>query len=289
VGYLYWLNQLEADALWEDTAQAALEALDNMQPSRLRAAAAGALIRAGDEIEKKDFVLHGKQEQFFSEPTGQYLACWLEEAKTQEAKTEMLDKALAFFKNRLEGKQEKRSWEENKIFLLKIKVLLLSGCLEDAYAEIDREAVVGWSNTRQTTAVVYTCILLALVRCSTEARTIHGLSSSYLALSGEDAITEEILQHLAELAPTAQEEWFRFAEKMTTARIDHIVSNKYRKAYARAAEVLGGYMEALILNDRKDQAIDFLHLNRNQKYNRFSAFRAEIQRVTANSPLLAGL
>ncbi|MCI5164402.1 MAG: hypothetical protein D3917_20805 [Candidatus Electrothrix sp. AX5] len=265
LGYLYWLNQLEADALWEEAAQAALEALDNMPSDRLRATAAAALVRAGEQIEKKSLVLHGKQEQFFSEPTGQYLACWLEEAKKQEAKAEMLDKALAFLKNRLGGSQKEMSWEKNRFFLLKIKVLLLSGQLKNAYAEIDKEAVVGWSNTKQTTAVVYTCILLALVRCSTEARTIHGLSSSYLALSGEDAITEEILQHLAKLTPAAQEEWFQFAERMTQARIDHIVSNKYRKAYGRAAEVLGGYMEALILNDRKDQAVEFLHLNRHQK------------------------
>ncbi len=289
VGYLYWLNQLEGEGLWEETAQATLEALDSMPPDRLRTAAAAALIRAGEEIEKKDFVLHGKQEQFFSEPTGQYLACWLEEAKKQEAKAEMLDKALAFLKNRLESRQEEKSWKENRFFILKIKVLLLLGRLKEAYAEIDREAVVGWSNTKQTTAVVYTCILFTLVRCSKEARTIHGLSSSYLALSGEEAITEEILQHLAEPDAAAQEEWFRFVERATQARIDHIVSNKYRKAYARAAEVLGGYMEALILNDRQDQAVEFLHLNRNQKYNRFSAFRAEIQRVIGSSPLLAGL
>jgi hypothetical protein len=217
------------------------------------------------------------------------LACWLEEARKQETKAEMLDKALAFLENRLEGRQEKLSWEENRFFLLRIKVLLLLGRLEDAYAEIDKEAVVGWSDTKQTTAVVYTCTLLALVRCSAEARTIHGLSGSYLALKGEEAMTEEILQHLAKPDAAVQEEWFRFAERMTQARIDHIVSNKYRKAYARAAEVLGGYMEALILNDRKDQAVGFLHLNRNQKYTRFSAFRAELQQVTARSPLLAGL
>ena len=289
VGYLYWLNQLEAETLWEDTAQAALEALDSMPSGRLRVTAAATLIRAGEQIEKKYLVLHGKQEQFFSEPNGHYLACWLEEARKQEVKTEMLDKALAFLEHRLESRQEETSWNENRFFLLKIKVLLLLGQLEEAYAEVDREAVVGWSNTKQTTAVVYTCILLALVRCSTEARTIHGLSSSYLALKGEEAITEEILQYLAEPDPAEQEEWFRFTERMTQARIDHIVSNKYRKAYARAAEVLGGYMEALILNDRKSQAVEFLHLNRNQKYNRFSAFRAEIQRVTGSSPLLARL
>ncbi|MCI5181040.1 MAG: hypothetical protein D3921_00650 [Candidatus Electrothrix sp. AW1] len=289
VGYLYWVNQLEEEALWEETAQAALEALDSMPPDRLRTAAATALIRAGQQTEKKDFVLHGKQEQFFSEPNGQHLDCWLEEARKQEAKEEMLHTALAFLNNRLEGSQKDTSWQENRFFLLKIKVLLLLGRLEDAFAEIDGKAVVGWSNSKQTTAIVYTCVLLALVRCSVEARTIHDLFSGYLALSNEKTITDEILQHLAKADAAAQEEWFQFAERMTQARIDHIVSNKYRKAYARAAEVLGGYMEALILNDRKDQAVEFLHLNRNQKYNRFSAFRAEIQRVTGRSPLLAGL
>lgn len=289
VGYLYWLNQLEEEVLWEKTAQAALEALDSMPPDRLRTAAAAALIRAGEQTEKKDLVLYGKQEQFFSEPNGQHLNCWLEEARKQEDKEEMLHTALAFLNNRLGSSQKDKSWEENRFFLLKIKVLLLLGRLEDASAEIDGKAVVGWSNTKQTTAVVYTCILLALVRCSVKAQTIHGLASSYLALSDEKMIADEILQHLAEPAPATQKEWFQFAERMTQARIDHIVFNKYRKAYARAAEVLGGYMEALILNDQKDQAVEFLHLNRNQKYNRFSAFRAEIQRVIGSSPLLAGL
>ncbi|MCZ6805046.1 MAG: hypothetical protein O7D86_14280 [Proteobacteria bacterium] len=126
-----------------------------------------------------------------------------------------------------------------------------------------------------------------------QAKTIHELFNSYIGnkYTSEDFIRDEIRQSLSKLIITTsqKEEWFQFIQEIATARVDHIVSNKHRKAYARAAEAMGGYMECLILNDQKNKAIDFLDLNRNQKFNRFPAFRAEVDSVLRSSPLLIQL
>ncbi len=69
-------------------------------------------------------------------------------------------------------------------------------------------------------------------------------------------------------------------------RIDHIVSNKHRRAYERAAQVLGSLAEAYIAMDKKSKAVKILHKYYNEKYNRFSAFRREVKAIVKNSDIL---
>jgi hypothetical protein len=297
VGYLYWLDQLETNKSWHELAEVSQESLDNMPFDNLRTYAADKLSVAGENIKESSLVLQGKRERFFSVPQEENLLFLLKESIKQDVKEVELTKALDFLEPNKKS-DNKPGKEENfrmgrSSFLLKIKVTLMLGNLEDAYSQIDKKAVADWSYGKQTSGCIYASILLSLIRGNSKATTIHGLFNSYLGnrYTSEDLILDEIQQSLSKLIITKaqKEEWFQFIHQIAGSRVDHIVSNKYRSAYDRAAATMGGYMECMILHDQKDKAVAFLKLNRNQKYNRFSAFRAELDNVLRSSPLLARL
>lgn len=82
------------------------------------------------------------------------------------------------------------------------------------------------------------------------------------------------------------DEYLAWAEKIGKSRIEHIVSNKHRRAYKRAAQVLGSLAEAYLTMEQKSKAAKILHKYYNEKYNRFSAFRREVKTVVTDSELL---
>ncbi|MCG2778958.1 MAG: hypothetical protein L6406_25055 [Desulfobacterales bacterium] len=53
-------------------------------------------------------------------------------------------------------------------------------------------------------------------------------------------------------------EYLSWAEKIGKLRIDHIVSNKHRRAYERAAQVLGSLAEAYAAMGKKTEAAKIL-------------------------------
>ena len=81
-------------------------------------------------------------------------------------------------------------------------------------------------------------------------------------------------------------EYLSWAEKIGKMRIDHIVSNKHRRAYERSAQALGSLAEAYIAMGKKTKAAKILHKYYNEKYNRFSAFRREVKAVVMGSDIL---
>ncbi len=101
-------------------------------------------------------------------------------------------------------------------------------------------------------------------------------------------ILREIRQGLQTISMEEDEtrKWTAVAHKMGGGRIDAIVSNKHRKSYNRAADVLGALMECELLNEREHEARLLLDTYRNQKYKRYSAFRAELKTVMNASALL---
>jgi hypothetical protein len=91
------------------------------------------------------------------------------------------------------------------------------------------------------------------------------------------------------LKTAKRDEYIAWAEKIGKRRINHIVSNKHRNAYARAAQVLGSLAETYRVMARDDKAKRLLHHFYNEKYNRFSAFRREVKTVVSASDLLKNL
>lgn len=66
-------------------------------------------------------------------------------------------------------------------------------------------------------------------------------------------------------------------------RIEQIVSNKHRGAYDRAAETLGALAERYLLNGEEEKSRSLIDEYRNQRYNRYPAFRRELDSLIAVS------
>jgi site-specific DNA-cytosine methylase len=100
-------------------------------------------------------------------------------------------------------------------------------------------------------------------------------------------ITKGLQQH-----PNIQaqaEKCLPWAEKIGKERIDGIVSNKYRKAYGRAAKTMCSLAETRIVMGNVKKAQTLLRRYYHEKYNRHSAFRREVKGVVAVSAPLQEL
>ena len=292
-GYLYWLDILKKQAEFENIIEVSVEGLKVLQHGRARARVARFLIDAAAEVGDPTKLLEGKRECFFSSPNDQNLLEWLSEAGRQNRRAGELNKAISFFKSKKDGDPDEQS--------LYIKCLLMAGRLKDAFAKTKGEKSVGWSYGSNA-GIVFGAILSALTDHNETATTIQGLFRGYAdqrsvysdMFTGDDRMDicfhEEIITglKLVKLTTVKRDEYLAWAEKIGKRRIDHIVSNKYRNAYARAAQVLGSLAETYKVMDRDNKAKRLL-CHYNEKYSRFSAFRREVKRVRVSSGLLKNL
>lgn len=176
------------------------------------------------------------------------------------------------------------------------------GRLEEASQLVEMDKALGWTYGATGQGVFFGGVLTALTHADDRGVTINALlqrysgtqSSYYPGISmaptqkSAPSLVQKIQQGLHDilLDDAEQERWFALAKKMGGGRIDGIVSNKHRNAYDRAAQVLGALMECCILNDDHAQARSLLNTYRNEKYRRYSAFRAELDTIMRNSAIL---
>ena len=153
------------------------------------------------------------------------------------------------------------------------------GRLGDALAMVKREKSVGWSYG-SSAGVVFGSALSALANFSEQADTINTLLEGYAdhqsisseRITSEDSISTsfygEILEGLKQKKFTKSQaaDFLAWAEKIGKSRIDHIVSNKHRRAYERAARVLGSLAETYAAMGQKSKAVKILHKYYNEKY-----------------------
>lgn len=293
-GYLYWLELLKKQTEFENIVEVSVEGLKVLRHGRPRERIARFLIDAAAEVSEPTKLLDGKRECFFSSPNDQNLLEWLAEAARQDKRTGELNKAIGFLKQKeAEGPDEQG---------LYIKCLLMAGRLNDAFLKIKREKSVGWSYGSNA-GIVFGAVLSALTDHNEKATTINELfrgyanqrsiySNMFAAEDGMDAcFHKEIIAGLVQkkLTTAKRDEYLAWAEKIGKRRINHIVSNKYRNAYARAAQVLGSLAETYRAMDGDDKANRLLHHFYKEKYNRFSAFRREVKTVVGSSDLLKDL
>jgi predicted ATP-grasp superfamily ATP-dependent carboligase len=158
---------------------------------------------------------------------------------------------------------------------------------------------VGWSY-HSNAGVVFGSALSVLAGHSEKAVTIKTLLKGYAnqrsvyseRFSVDDemgtSFYEEIISGLKQkkFTKAKRTEYLAWAEKIGKSRIEHIVSNKHRRAYERAAQVLGSLAEAYATMGQKNKAVKILHKYYSEKYSRFSAFRREVKAVVKDSDLL---
>jgi predicted RNA binding protein with dsRBD fold (UPF0201 family) len=289
-GYLFWLNILKKENDQKGIIRVSTEGLDALKEGKPRERIAEFMIDAANELNDAKHVLLGKREGFFSYMSDQNLLDLVAESTKQGKRDNELDTVIKFFKARKSINEEKE---------LYARALLMAGKLNEAVAMAKNEKSVGWS-FGSNAGVVFGSVLSVLAGHSEKAGTIKTLLSGYTnnisvyseRFSIDDgkgtSFYDEIINGLKQKkdARSQATESLSWAEKIGKMRIDHIVSNKHRRAYERAAQVLGSLAEAYIAMDKKSKAVKILHKYYNEKYNRFSAFRREVKAVVKNSILL---
>ena len=289
-GYLFWLNILKNESDQEGIVGVCTEALKALKEGRLRERVAEFMIDVAEELDDAKHLLLGKQERFFSYMSDQNLIDLVSEATKQNARDKELDAVIKFFKAR-------KSLDEEKD--LYVKTLLMSGKLSATVSMVKNEKSVGWSYG-SSAGVVFGSVLSALAGHSEKAGAIKTLLKSYansvsvyserFSIDEETSASfyDEIVKGLKQKKNIKSEahESLSWAEKIGKKRIDHIVSNKYRRAYERAAQVLGCLAEVYMAIGEKSKAARILRKYYSEKYNRFSTFRREVKAVVMDSDLL---
>ncbi|MEA1991427.1 MAG: hypothetical protein U9N58_04415 [Thermodesulfobacteriota bacterium] len=290
-GYLFWLNILKEENDQKGIIIVSTEGLKVLKEGGFREKVAELMIDAAGKLNDAEHLMLGKRERIFSHMSDQNLLDLVDEATKQNARNEELDTVINFFKAR------KAIDVDEKV--LYVKTLLMSGKLDSAAAMAKNAKSVGWSH-RSHAGVVFGSVLSVLAGHSENAGTIKSLLRNYAneksVYSGRFSIDydigtsfyQEIIKGLKQKEDTRSQasEYLPWAEKIGKGRIEHIVSNKHRAAYSRAAQVLGSFSEAYLAMGQKNKAIEILHEYYNEKYNRFSAFRREVKSVVMHSDLL---
>jgi len=289
-GYLFWLNILKKENNQKEIIRVSREGLKALKEGKPRERVAEFMMDAAKELYDVEHILLGKRERFFSSMSDQNLLDLVDEATTQGTRDNELDTVIKFFEGR-------RAIDEGKE--LYARTLLMSGNLNSAFALAKNERGVGWSSGNNA-GVVFGVVLSVIADHSEKAGTIKTLLKDYAnkrAIYSErfsiddgkgTSFYNEMIKGLTQNKEIKSQaaEYLSWAEEIGKGRIEHIVSNKHRRAYERAAQVLASLAEAYLVMGQKSKAANILHSYYNEKYNRFSAFRKEVKAVVKASDLL---
>ncbi|MFC1849594.1 hypothetical protein ACFL27_05235 [candidate division CSSED10-310 bacterium] len=290
-GYIFWIQNLLTVGDWIASSEVCLEALNILPYNAFREQAARYLIQAGNNVEEKALILTGKREKFKSSPDETNLLDLAVEADSQNVRKNELSTLLDEYKKLIVS-----PLREDTLYT---KFLLMTGEVKTAFDDAKKAKSVGWSYGKA--GLVFGSVLYLVCGKSDEAKTIKNLLKSYAnARSGyswgtiqdvSSTMYDEILKGLIQykISSADQGTFLSWAHKIGAERIDHIVSNKHRKAYGRAAAVLGALSECYILLGQKSNAQNLLNEFYFDKYKRYPAFRREVKSIFKSSGNLASL
>ncbi|SLM31620.1 conserved hypothetical protein [Desulfamplus magnetovallimortis] len=293
IGFLYWTQLLVKEEQWQAASQAALESLSVLPNTSLREQAADYLILCGEKLENSSLILTGKREKLISVVSETNFLNFVDEINKQKIR----EKELANLKDVIKKADNPNFRSDNNIYA---KFLLVSGDITTAYDSVKKDRQVGWSSGNA--GLVFGAVLYIICGRSDKATRINTLLKHYADGSGTYlrhrnkknngiSMSDEILKGLkqCQINEADKADMWEWATTIGQDRIDHIVSNKHRNAYERAASVLGALSECFILLDQKPKAQALAKEYYSTKYSRFSAFRSEVKAVFQDSNLLRSL
>lgn len=312
--FVDWLEALNKEGNNKEILKAASLGLDKLPEMLLiRAKIADYLHEAAVKLKRDDLVLMSLKEALFASPSLSRLLDLLDISKNIDQRVEFIDEALTRFnaiKNRRTG-PKKHTFDihrspdlrENDVpNILETCCYLLKGDYAKVASFIEKSEPLGWTFVNNPNALVIPFFLYAnwnrertlafnldkLWTRSTELRLSH-----HEYIEGDDSemntgsrFRSYIENTLAKFPFDEQEKmkYFSMAEKAGKMRINAIVSNKHRKSYWKAAELILAIAETYWSNSEseKDQLlIDHFQ----QKYNRHSAFQRELKAAIKESHL----
>lgn len=290
-GQLYYIQKLIKSEDWETVADACVEALSVIPNNYFREQAAEYLVQAGKQLKNKSFILKGKREKFISSPDETNLLELVDEASRQKVREKELNDLIMVYKN-----LKVSPFREDTLYT---KLLLMGGELKAAYEDVKTAKSVGWSYGKA--GIVFGSVLYVVCGKSETAKTVKNLLKTYAdkrsgySWANSNAVEatafNEVLKGLNQFESESADlaSYFEWAVKIGCSRIDHIVSNKHRRAYAGAASVLGALSECYILLDQKNQAQSLVNKFYSGKYHRYPAFKREVKSVFTSSKILSGV
>ncbi|MBW2328585.1 MAG: hypothetical protein JRF04_03035 [Deltaproteobacteria bacterium] len=294
LGYLYWLQQLEREENWPLLRDAGCEALKSLPHGLDRRQAAGYMIKAGKMLDEDTIILTGYRERFRSEPSNATLLELVTEANRQQVREKELAEICAFL--------SAQKSEYGEVELL-VKSLLMNGEIDRAFVLCKQEKAIGWSGG-SAAALLYGSIIYLLSSGNTACTLSRNLLENYAGAntvffdSYDDQPVDtgtsgflEVMRGLDQilLASPDLNRYRQWTVDIGEQRINHIVSNKHRKAYERAAMILVSLTEAMTAEGNKNKADSLLHEYCRVRYNRHVAFRREVRQAVAKSQILRGI
>ena len=173
----------------------------------------------------------------------------------------------------------------------------MAGRLDEAYHLVKDHGYVGWSFGLNV-GVVFGSLALALIDWNEDARILQNLLAGYadtmeryesLFRGEKDAPHTGFCDYIMQARDRVQisekqfKDYFDWIFTIGRERIEHIVSNKHRNAYRRAAEVLGSLAEVHAARGEDLKAARILQEYLKEKFSRHVAFRREVDSVLTTS------
>lgn len=292
LGYFVWLQHLVKAQQWSDVGEAAKDALDDLEMGSESRIAAVSLVQAGQHLGNDDFIHQGRREAFRSSLSENDLLLLLDQANRLGIREKEIAWAIEVVR-----KSKKEIYGADRLLAM---LFLMTGDLEEAAGLSKKEEVYGWSGGGPEPlffcAVLYCmagkraqdCTLLNSMLDEYTVGSIYFDSYQQDYEEPKTTFAGEIKKGLAKVDITQE----KFAKHIPSTlekgkkRVEYIVSNKYRNAYGRAAYVLGAMAEIDVAQGNDQKAKELVHSFYFEKFNRFIAFRREVQDAFAESLML---
>jgi hypothetical protein len=303
--YLAWIDALATADRLDEAADAAREAM--ALPSAditHRAAAADRLAEVATQLTDLAGAVEARRRAWRTEPTRRRLLALVTAGQGAGSLAETLD-----------AEAEAATGTDR----LTCELLLLAGHLDRAVATLTGSNPRGWSSPNHPGPVVLPCLWVAATATTPppangshwgQAFAAIDLDLQYLRDSqlddpaqfddpaqddgtrnGDatstrltDLLARTILDHTC--SPVERRQWLVTASATVDERVDAIVRNQHRRAYARAACLAVAHAEALAVAGKASEGPAYLTGIR-EKYPRHSAFRSELDTAIRASTLLS--
>jgi len=312
--YVDWLESLKKEKKYSEMLNAASMGLESLSETlEIRAKIADHFQAAAKVLKRDDLVLKSLKESLFADPSLLRLLNLLDISKNINQRIDFINEALSRFsiiKKRRANSKKQRFFinqspdlsENNVPDTLEICCLLLKGDYKEAASHIKASKPLGWTHIEKSNAIIVSFFLYAkwnkkrpltsnldkLWKMSTEfdPTPFYYKEGVYLDKDIDSRFRSYIENTLKEFPLDEQEKenYFSSAKKVAYARINAIVSNKHRKSYWKAAELVLAIAEIFWSNSefKKGQML----INHFQKkYNRHSAFQRELKNAIKESSL----
>lgn len=299
-GYLEWATALETEGKTEESLEVAREALAKIPGDlAIRAKIAELISREGERQNDLQLKLEGYSASFFAAPNvGSLIDLYLtaSENDTLPQIQEKVTQAIGELRSQNKtGRQldsgGKTTHLSNRAYF---HTLILSGEYEQLFELCPNHGSLGWSTGDNPKPYLAFLLLSLLSQGGAYGRVLKGQWA--LVICGRTYLLDQKLRDKYDLVlhkvygslkldDQQQQAYLDWCLKHLAARVEEIVSNRYRTSYSKGAEFVVAIAETLMNLDRKSEAINLIN-SYHKKYNRFSAFRKELRQAAQGAGIV---